>query len=58
VIREQDRRKGAAIPSTGIDYFSSIIEEKRNVVVVMTSRSTCGSQMAFSPMGPEFHGHH
>jgi len=22
VIREQDRRKGAAIPSTGIDYFS------------------------------------
>ena len=22
MIREQDRRKGAAIPSTGIDYFS------------------------------------
>jgi hypothetical protein len=24
VIREQDRRKVAAIPSTGIDYFSVV----------------------------------
>jgi len=33
VIREQDRRKGAAIPSTGIDYFSSELVTLMSVLV-------------------------